>query len=345
MRFVRQMWQKVTQAIVELERHVSRHPDATHARSLLSDIATHHWQITREFIVTGRRCDWDPKNVELKAMIQTVFGTPLTTKQSLESCFNNIKDLSRQSKAFKMSSYTRFSYASLNPYAQSGGVNILKLEPEDFSYAAPDFTGTLKEVSELKMFSGVRSAELPDETPSTSALQNKWRPAGFMANRAASAAVATAIRAWLFDFSEDYLNKSWTGALFKKRTVYYRRNQEQYFIQCGFYKWASIVIPCQKLEDADSGTTYVYPTREELNAVTWLVADGVGKHSNFEYVPTEIQPPCCIPTKFSDKCCLAKITGPHEPILKPAFRAMVSFNWFCLMNNSNENISSLDYLT
>ena len=294
--FVRDAWEKVTETIVRLEKHVSRHPDATNARTLLSDIATHHWQLTREFIVTGRLCGWDPQNEELKAMVETVFGSPLTTKQTLESCFNNIKDLTRQSKAFRMSPYTRFSYTSLNPYAASGGVNILKLQPDDFSQAATDCTGMMKEVSSLKVFNGVRSAELPDETPTKAALQNKWRPAGYLANRTATAAVATSIRAWLYDFSEDFLSKTWTGALFKKRSVYY---QDEYFIHCGFYKWASIVVPCEYLEDGKSGTSYVYPTRE-LSSVMWVITDGASEHSNFRYVPTEIQPPCCIPTMFSD---------------------------------------------
>ena len=132
-------------------------------------------------------------------MVHALFATPHSTKQSLESAFNNLKDKGRQSKANRMGPYTPWSYLCLNPFAESGGIRTMTLSETDFAAAAstPDW---IQEVRNLPHFNGVRSAVLPTEMPSHKELTEHWRPAGYQTNRIAAAAVAFCIQAARVDF-------------------------------------------------------------------------------------------------------------------------------------------------
>ena len=303
----------MSDAILQLESHVSSHPDHGDARVLLADIGTHAWQLTREFWSVGRRHGWLSK--EIDDMVFGLFGTPFSTKQSLESAFNNLKDKGRQSKANKMGPYTRFSYLAMNPFCQSGGIRRLELTDGDFSNAAS--TDFVHEARALAHFNGVRSAALPTEMPSQKELTDHWRPAGYQTNRISAAAVAFCIQAARADFPEQMLSTAWTGCFLIKRGVYFDKKKEIYVLACGFFKWASIVIPMNAIQAA--GETYLWPDPESVeDAVHWKVGNNF---DDMEYVPTQILPPCAIPTaRLWGKCCICHVTGGHEHIMKPAFR-------------------------
>ena len=140
-------------------------------RELLSDIATHRWQICRELFIVGAAAEWPPQS--LRDFCFLLFGGPMTTKQSLESNFNTLSDKGRGNKAKAMSSFTRYSYAILNPHATSGGLNLTKCDESDFASLAIN-TSELRELQNLNIFSGVRSAKLPAECPSRKELKVGW---------------------------------------------------------------------------------------------------------------------------------------------------------------------------
>ena len=169
------LWKRMSKVILSLERSVREHPGNQHTRSLLSAIGTHQWQLSREALQLGIACDWSPEDPELRALATALFSVPQTTKQSLESGFNHLKDHGRQSKANRMSPHTRYSYLCLNPFLASGGINGLQLQHADFMALAAD-KGALNEIQKLPMFTGVRNAELPESCPTASELQDFTQP-------------------------------------------------------------------------------------------------------------------------------------------------------------------------
>ena len=167
------LWRRIANSILNLEAFVTKHPDSI-ARTLLTDISTHVWQITREFLVVGRASDWSLKDEHLNEFVRTCFAAPASTKASLESAFNALIDKGRHAKSNKMSPYTRWSYLSLNSFAETGGINTLKLRPDDFQGGAQG-TYDYQYAKELPHFAGVRSAELPAECPSRKDLKENRR--------------------------------------------------------------------------------------------------------------------------------------------------------------------------
>lgn len=171
------MWANTSKCILQLEEYVAKTPHSVIARTLLTDVGTHSWQITREFFVIGLKCNWNPFDEDLTDLVHSLFATPYTTKASLESGFNAIKDHSRHAKANKMSPYTRWSYIAVNPFAKSGGIQTVKCTDQDFAHASSNPSGT-REIRELAHFNGVRRATLPADCPQRRDLANRWRPAG-----------------------------------------------------------------------------------------------------------------------------------------------------------------------
>lgn len=203
-------WRRVCNTMLSLEEHVAANPKDSDARALLNDLQTNSWQVVREFWVIGRACDWDPANPQLRELAFSLFSGPATTKSSLESCFNFAKDTGRQSRANKMNQFTRWSYACLNPYAKSGGLNTLKVCESDCAYLASS-AEAIEALSAVAPFQNASKATLPSECPTRTELVQKWRPAGFLANRHAAAATALATRICRKKFAS--AGSAWMGCL------------------------------------------------------------------------------------------------------------------------------------
>lgn len=169
---IQKIWKTACATVLDLEEFVKKNPQNPHARSLLSAIGTHHWQLTREIFKEGIRCGWKPADDTLKAICHALFNCPMTTKQSLESGFNHIKDHSRDAKANKMSPWTRYSYLAVNPHVTSGGIATINCDTEDFSTISME-ASIPQEIEELNPFTGVRSAQLPEECPTSKELQER----------------------------------------------------------------------------------------------------------------------------------------------------------------------------
>lgn len=194
------IWQRLARTIITLEKFVEKYPGVTKVCEMFQDMQTHVWVIVREILITGQRCNWDPEDTDLAALAGVCFKGPCTTKSTIESAFNHVKDMGRQTKqTMKMSPFTRYSYLTCNPYASSGGVETCEVTKDTFVAFATDadlHTTTMK----TKPFSPSSTA-MPNVVPTTQELQKKWRPAGYLANRTAVAATCLAVKQIQHDFN------------------------------------------------------------------------------------------------------------------------------------------------
>lgn len=90
------IFKKVAKAITGLEDFVKENPDKQSARTLLTDIGTHHWVLTREFMILGEQCRWNLRDPQFLEQCLAVFACGNSTKYTLESAFNHMKDSIRQ---------------------------------------------------------------------------------------------------------------------------------------------------------------------------------------------------------------------------------------------------------
>ena len=183
--WARKTLRRITIALQLLEDYVKRTPANPFTRALLTDVATHHWVITREFWSICKKCDFSLDNRELRELGFACFGGSVSTAYTMESCFNHMKDSVRQTKSHRMGVHCKWSYACFNPYLKKAGVNTIKLSTEDFA----TFAGTPSlhnDVMSSQPFSASK-APMPSEIPKKHDVQTKWRPAGSGSNRISAA--------------------------------------------------------------------------------------------------------------------------------------------------------------
>lgn len=202
--------QNTSSTILALEDHVAANTADATASTLLKDLSTLTWQVTREVLAMGEACSWSETNPgfeELKAYSWALFASPSTTKDILESAFGWLKDALRFTKASVMSFLTKFLYLVACPYAEESGVRTFSPSQADFLKVA--------ERSEYKTIKGnifnPKSKDMDKEVLPTAGRVQKIRPASFHANRDAAAAMA---------FARDLLPQgfhnippSWPGSL------------------------------------------------------------------------------------------------------------------------------------
>ena len=94
----RRMFQRMATAIMDLEKFVKENPGNKLTRALLTDVATHHWVVTRECIILGKSCEWDLTNFDFVEQCLAMFAGGNNTKYTLESAFNHLKDSLRQAR-------------------------------------------------------------------------------------------------------------------------------------------------------------------------------------------------------------------------------------------------------
>ena len=194
LRRARALWRLATETVLSLEDFCAADPLATHAHVLLKDIGTNEWQLSRECMVLMHKHDCDPDHPEIKDLAWQAFAGPFSTKDLLESAFNHIKDSGeRQSRSTRMSPYTRWSYLAVNPYARDSGVK--QCEPSKHNFAQLSTRPMLLQHTLADKPFTASATKLPPDAPSRQAIEQQWRPAGYLANRQSAAAVAYAIHA------------------------------------------------------------------------------------------------------------------------------------------------------
>lgn len=203
------IWETTCRSLLRLERYCNDRPDDHYAKKLLADVGTLAWPIVREFWTVGRECPWNVSDESFQKLAYTCFAGPVTTKATLESAFNHVKDSTRQSRSNKMSPCTRYAYLACNPYARTGGINLVETTTSDFAKFG-ETPSLVRKVFETRPFDP-KQAALPEQTPTRQKLKTTWRPAGFEANRKAAAAVAfSCMRLSNSDASAfSKINKAW----------------------------------------------------------------------------------------------------------------------------------------
>ncbi|CAL1171566.1 unnamed protein product, partial [Cladocopium goreaui] len=309
----RMIWRRVCNGILKLEQHVLDNKEDRLAKQLLDDIGTNALQLTREIFVLGKKCDWSPADPGLKEVCEVLFKVPQTTKASLESAFNALKDRTRQQKAQRMSNWTKWSYLILNRYTSTGGLNSVSLAHDDFNNISSNYA-VQEQAQAIPVWKGLKHAALPmDGMPSKSTLEEMWRPGGYMSNRVAAAAIAFTVRSMRDNFQS--LHLAWTGRLLVDREVYYDHRSDEFVIALGFFRYAAIVLPCNVMEH--DGERYVVPSAEMMAGTHFLICPGI--RDDVQHVPTTVVPPGCLPRELN-VLTAAKVTGENANILKAALK-------------------------
>ena len=201
---------KVCSAVLKLEDFVSRNPFNSAATALLQSIATHEWQVTREIFALGCQSGWTWDSDDLRATAWAIFSGPMTTKSTLESGFNHLRDRGhRHSRNDKMSNDTRYSYLATQPYArgEKGGAQQVRPPAADFDVMAREVAAR-NDIYALKLFHPT-ATKMPMSYPHPQDIVKKWRPAGFLANKVAAAAAALAVNTAPRNFAN--ISNAWSG--------------------------------------------------------------------------------------------------------------------------------------
>ena len=138
-------------ALLDLEDYLSEQKDR-YAQQLLEDLSTNRWQLTREILLQGEACNWDPCNRELQRLAWAIFAGPGSTKDVLEQVFNWLKDGLRSSKGKTLSGWTKFLYILTSPYTAASGIRTLLPSIADFSDFLLQNPSPDKEISALHPF-------------------------------------------------------------------------------------------------------------------------------------------------------------------------------------------------
>lgn len=141
-------------------------------------------------------------------------------------------------------------------------------------------------------------------------VQDRWRPAGFRANRVASAAMAFLVHDAGNDFSNT--NMAWSVCLFKKREFYWNKKDNLYVVCLGALGYAFIGWPCECHNNDED--IFLRP-RSDVTVVPWEINVGLGATCSWEYVPTSIQFVNAFHIQSS-----AVVSGPHQPILQAGLK-------------------------
>ena len=145
----------------------------------------------------------------MRLLVFTLFAGPGSTKDSLESCFNWLKDSVKMTKSKKMNPFTKFFYAMANPYVKHAGVSQIRPTMKDFQQLLDEgFKDS--DVTRHHVF-GYNKTPLGKDFPRPNQLiaNAKIRKAGFHSNRNAAAASAFMLHDFVHDFS--HASDCWPG--------------------------------------------------------------------------------------------------------------------------------------
>ena len=212
----RSFFQKLEGSLLKFDTVLKKNPKNEHLNALSRDIATLDWVSVREILITGHKVGWDLEAAELHQLCWSMFAAPSESKSSCENCFAWLSDsASRQSKANKFAAYTKMMYLMCCPYPESGGLPTLK---PSFADVRQQTAEDVKEFQQLKPFEGA-SGPIPFRHVTAASLQ-KWRPAGFVANRAAAIATAYILEHASAEFKE--VSDLWSGGCAARCCVWLR---------------------------------------------------------------------------------------------------------------------------
>ena len=125
-------------------------PDNEALQKFYADLGTIDWVLTREFVATLEKYDYNLKAQELRELAFATFASTAETKSVCENSFAWLHDkLARQSKANKANPYTKYMYLATCPYPQQGGTAMIIPQAKDIRSWMPADT---KEFESLQVF-------------------------------------------------------------------------------------------------------------------------------------------------------------------------------------------------
>ena len=178
---------QLADAVLALEDYTRANPSDVFAASLLSDLATNKWQVTREMWVSGVATGWSCDDAEMQQLAWACFSGPASTKDALEMVFGYLKDSLRSTKNRMIKSWTQFMYVLASPYAAAAGIKCILPSAADFvAFLHKDPAAAIGALNPFQP----RSRNLDQKIVPEAKDVAKIRPAGFHANRDAAAASA-----------------------------------------------------------------------------------------------------------------------------------------------------------
>ena len=200
---------KMAQGLLDLEDYCLKHKD-NHASSLLKDLSTNKWQLTREMLIQGEGCKWNSKNREMQWLAWACFAGPGSTKDVMELAVNWLKDSLRSAKNKLIKGWTKFLYLLCSPYTAASGVATLVPTISDFTAYLSAQPSPLIEIPKMHPFNPL-SADLNRKIlPNAQAVEN-IRFAGYHTNRNGAAAAAFLLKHTQTGQSMDKLPQAWPG--------------------------------------------------------------------------------------------------------------------------------------
>ena len=202
---------EMSAAILKLENAVKAPRCDKALMTLLSDVGTNSWRVTRIIWVHGFRSDWSCSNSELRSIAFSMHAQPLSTKGILENMIGWVKNhAERHSKNQKMAAWTRYLYTLTSPYGIDAGVQQTRPNIQDFAafMAGRSVTG-IQDVANLHPFKPSRHS-LGDCVPKLRQIK-KWRPSGRNSNKVSAAAHMYTLHYSPTNFS--LADRAWAGSV------------------------------------------------------------------------------------------------------------------------------------
>ena len=201
--------QSVDKALRQAQAGQDKEPLSA-VQALADDLGTFTWVLTREILVDMEQADYNLQDDRLRELAWAIFASAAQTKSTCEDSFTWLKDSAkRQSTTDKMADETKWMYLQICPYASEGGSTTLCPPPADIrAQRAED----IRQYHALKPFAG-QWHKLPFEDITKQQIK-KWRPAGFFAQRRASAAAAFVLQHTQGDgLNIPAVKQAWCGGL------------------------------------------------------------------------------------------------------------------------------------
>ncbi|CAE6970581.1 unnamed protein product [Symbiodinium sp. CCMP2592] len=258
--------------------------------SLIDDLGTFWWVLTRELIIQGEQQSWNLREQSLRELGFVMFASSVETKRMCEDAFAYLKDsVQRHSKTDSMGDATKMLYLTANQHASKGGSKTLVPAQSDIRMQSAE---DVKEFESLKPFAG-KFHDLPFENV-TKAQIKKWRPAGYFAQRKAAAATAFILRYAQDGLDLQMLRSCWAGCVLVKGHVYLNQESGSYVLSLGFLSYATFVLSLTKVTTMGENFFFLN-TRSEQRLPKAVFNISPGRDSPWRHVPYDIVPPACAP--------------------------------------------------
>ena len=174
-----------------------------------------HHQLARELLAFMLQCNFCPDDLQCRKVCAKLFRGSSTTKHCLEDVFSHLQRMaSRATTNKRMSHWARYMYATTARSVQTGGMNTILPDEQDWEACSRQVT---RELHDLAQMFDMNTTNLPEPENEDSVLfprpqqaaEKKWKAAGPESNQRGAAAVAYLRADEPADWSN--INHVWAG--------------------------------------------------------------------------------------------------------------------------------------